>query len=144
MKLRNIFKDVPRQKIRVVAAMLNAIHAQEDREAALEKARAVVEKLELMKLHKAARHVKESVEETLCYMRYPPSHWRRIRTNNPLELIMRENRRRTRVVGSFPDGKSALMLVTARLRHIAGTKWGTRRYLSMERLYELEQEREVA
>ena len=47
---------------------------------------------------------------------------------------MREIRRRTRVVGAFPDGNSALMLVAARLRHIAGTKWGTRRYLSMEPL----------
>jgi len=47
---------------------------------------------------------------------------------------MREIRRRTRVVGNFPDGESAVMLVAARLRHIAGTKWGTRRYLDMDRL----------
>jgi transposase-like protein len=47
---------------------------------------------------------------------------------------MKEVRRRTRVVGAFPDGQSALMLVAARLRHIAGTKWGTRRYLDMDRL----------
>jgi len=47
---------------------------------------------------------------------------------------MKEVRRRTRVVGAFPDGESALMLVAARLRHIAGTKWGTRRYLDMDRL----------
>jgi putative transposase len=40
------------------------------------------------------------------------------------------------VVGAFPDGRSALMLVAARLRHIAGTKWGTRCYLDMERLRE--------
>jgi transposase-like protein len=52
---------------------------------------------------------------------------------------MREIRRRTRVVGNFPDGKSALMLVAARLRHIAGTKWGRRIYLDMERLREIEQ-----
>jgi len=50
---------------------------------------------------------------------------------------MREIRRRTRVVGSFPDGNSALMLVAARLRHIASTKWGTTRYLNMDRLQEL-------
>ena len=60
----------------------------------------------------------------------------RIRTNNVLERIMREIRRRTRVVGNFPDGKSALMLVAARLRHIAGTRWGKRVYLDMERLRE--------
>ena len=141
---RNIFKNVPRQKMRTVAAMLKAIHAQEDREAAKEKAQAVVEKLKGMKLDKAAEHVRESVDETLSYMSYPEEHWQRIRTNNPLERIMREIRRRTRVVGSFPDGKSALMLVAARLRHIAGTKRGTRRYLSMERLCELERMKEEA
>jgi hypothetical protein len=47
---------------------------------------------------------------------------------------MREIRRRTRVVGNFPDGQAAVMLVAARLRHVAGSKWGTRRYLDMERL----------
>ena len=49
---------------------------------------------------------------------------------------MREIRRRTRVVGAFPDGNSALMLVAARLRHIAGTQWGSKRYLDMDRLKE--------
>ena len=53
---------------------------------------------------------------------------------------MREIRRRTRVVGAFPDGNSALMLVAARLRHIAGTKWGTRKYLDMSRLAEQQRE----
>ena len=50
---------------------------------------------------------------------------------------MREIRRRTRVVGCFPDGNSALMLVAARLRHIAATKWGTRQYLRMDRIDDL-------
>jgi len=45
-------------------------------------------------------------------------------------------RRRTRAVGAFSDGKSALMLAAARLRHVVGTKWGTRRYLDMNRLAE--------
>ncbi len=49
---------------------------------------------------------------------------------------MREIRRRTRVVGAFPDGRSALMLVAARLRHIAASKWGTRKYMDMDRLKE--------
>jgi putative transposase len=49
---------------------------------------------------------------------------------------MREIRRRTRVVGAFPDGESALMLVAARLRHIAGTKWGAKRYMNIDRLQE--------
>ena len=89
-----------------------------------------------MKLKKAADLVAEGIAETLSYYEFPREHWRRVRTNNPLERIMREIRRRTRVVGNFPDGNSALMLVAARLRHIAGTKWGTQRYLDMSRLKE--------
>ena len=137
---RNVFTAVPKGKVKTVAAMLKAIHAQEDRQAALRKAEDVVTKLEAMKLGKAAQIVREGVAETLSYMGFPTEHWRQIRTNNPLERIMREIRRRTRVVGAFPDGRSALMLVAARLRHIAGTRWGTKRYLDMERLREQEQE----
>ena len=72
-----------------------------------------------------------AVEETLSYYAFPEEHWRRIRTNNPLERILREIRRRTRVVGEFPDGQSALNLATARLRHIAGTAWSSKRYLNI-------------
>lgn len=42
--------------------------------------------------------------------------------------------RRTRVVGTFPDGNSALMLVCARLRHVAGTQWGNKKYMNMRHL----------
>jgi putative transposase len=57
-----------------------------------------------------------------------------IPVNNPLERVMREIRRRTRVVGAFPDGNSALNLAAARLRHIAGTRRSTKRYLNMDLL----------
>ena len=131
---RNVMSRVPSGKVREVAYMLKAIHAQEDLEAARGKAAAVGQKLRAMKLAKAADLVDEAAEQTLTYYHYPSRHWRSIKTNNPLERIIREIRRRTRVVGAFPDGESALMLVAARLRHIAGTKWGTRRYLTMELL----------
>lgn len=137
---RNVFTVVPKRKLKLVAAMLKAIHAQEDRSAATEKIQSVVKKLQSMKLKNAAKIVNEGAHETLSYYSFPGEHWRSLRTNNPLERIMKEIRRRTRVVGSFPDGKSALMLVAARLRHIAGTKWGTRRYMNMERLRVLDQE----
>jgi len=141
---RNVFSVVPKTKVKEVAIMLKAIHASEDREAALEKAESVIKKLEKMKLGQAAQKVKESIEETLAYYHFPHAHWRRIRTNNPLERIMREIRRRTNVVGAFPDGNSALMLVAARLRHIAGTRWSTKRYLNMDLLRELELEKKMA
>jgi transposase-like protein len=139
---RNVFTVVPKGKIKEVVAMLKAIHAQEDRGEAQRKGKLVVEKLKALKLSKAAEIVKTGIDETLSYYHFPREHWWRIRTNNPLERIMREIRRRTAVVGCFPDGNSALMLVAARLRHIAGTKWGLKQYLKMDRIEE--QMREVA
>src|SRR5487761_1813614 len=134
---RNVWTAVPTGKVKEVAAMLKAIHAQEDAEAAKQKARLIVEKLRSMKLAKAAEIVENGIDETLSYYSLPPEHWRCLRTNNPLERLMREIRRRTRVVGAFPDGNSALMLVAARLRHVASTRWGTKRYLQMDRLAEV-------
>jgi transposase-like protein len=131
---RNVFTNVPSTKVKDVAAMLKAIHAQEDRDAAIEKAQLVIDKLKAMKLAFAAKTVEEGIRETLTYTAFPREHWRSIRTNNPMERIMREIRRRTRVVGNFPDGRSALMLVTARLRYISGREWGSRRYMDMAKL----------
>ena len=71
----------------------------------------------------------------------PSTHWRRIRTNNALERLLREVRRRTRVVGVFPDGQSALNLAAARLRYVAGSEWSTRRYLNMDLLREAADDR---
>ena len=103
--------------------------------AAREKAVRVIEKLAALRLTRAAELVGAAVEETLTFYAFPEEHWwRRIRTNNPLERILREIRRRTRVVGAFPDGQSALNLAAARLRHIAGTAWSTKRYLNIELL----------
>lgn len=137
---RNIFSVVPTGKVKLVAAMLKAIHAQEDLASAKEKASAVVRKLREMKLPKAAEKVETGVEETLSYMHFPREHWMKIRTNNGLERLMREIRRRTRVVGSFPDGHSALMLVCARLRHVASSNWGLKRYLNMKLLVGIREE----
>jgi transposase-like protein len=141
---RNVFTVVPKGKRKEVAAMLRAIHAQEDRAAALQKAADVAKKLEQLRLKKAAGIVSDGIEETLPYMGFPGEFWRRIRTNNPLERIMREIRRRTRVVGNFPDGESALMLVAARLRHIASTKWSIQQYLNIKRLQETNAEEAIA
>lgn len=131
---RNVFSVVPRSKMKIVAKMLKAIHAQESKAAAREKARQVAESLQVMKLREAAKKVADSIEETLTYMEFPYEHWLRIRTNNVIERLNREIRRRTPVVGTFPDGNSALMLVCARLRHVAGTQWGNKKYMNMKHL----------
>ena len=117
---RNALAKVSKSKRSQVAAMLKAIHAMESREASAAKAESVAAELESMKLKEAAKVVREGFAETLTYCEMPREHWRRIRTNNAIERLNREIRRRTRVVGTFPDGKSALMLVTtARLERVA-------------------------
>ena len=113
---RNVFSQVPNSKVADVARMLKAIHAQEDRPSAEAKSKEIVAKLRALKLPKAADLLEAKGHETLTYYAFPTNHWRQLRTNNPLERIIREIRRRTRVVGAFPDGQSALMLVAARLR----------------------------
>ena len=117
---RNVFAVTPRSKMKEVAAMLKAIHAQESKE--------------------AAQKIEDSILETLTYMDFPYAHWSKLRSNNVIERLNREIRRRTRVVGTFPDGNSALMLVCARLRHVASKAWGTRRYMSMTHLHDMQKE----
>ena len=140
---RNIFSVVPKSKVKNVAKMLKAIHAQESKKAPREKASAVVSELKAMKLPEAAKKVEAGIEETLTYCDFPSEHWVKIRTNNAIERLNREIRRRTRVVGAFPDGNSALMLVCARLRHVAGTQWGCKKYMNMKHLETMEQEPQV-
>ena len=133
---RNALAKVPKSKRSQVAAMLKAIHAMESREASAAKAESVAAELESMKLKEAAEVVREGFAETLTYCEMPREHWRRIRTNNAIERLNREISRRTRVVGTFPDGKSALMLVAARLKYVADSEWGSRRCLDVSLLKE--------
>ena len=87
---RSIFNHVPSTKVREIAAMLKAIHAGEDLAAAREKANRVIEKLRGLRLSRAAELAETAVEATLTYYAFPEEHWRRIRTNNPLERILRD------------------------------------------------------
>lgn len=135
---RNVFSVTPKNKVKEVSMMLKAIHAQESKEAAKEKAEQVAQKLREMKLSKAAQKIEDGIHETLTYMNFPCQHWTRIRTNNTIERLNREIKRRTKAIGAFPDGNSALMLVCARLRHVAGTEWGAKRYMNMDHLSEMD------
>lgn len=89
---------------RSVSMLLKAIHAQECKISAKEKAKQVADKLREMKLTSAAKKVEDGIEETLTYMDFPSQHWTRIRTNNTIERLNREIKRRTRAIGAFPDG----------------------------------------
>lgn len=124
--------------MKAVAMMLKAIHAQESKNAAREKAHQAARKLKEMNLGSIAKKLQDSIEETLTYMGFPIQHWTRIRTNNTIERLNREIKGRTKAIGAFPNGQSALMLACARLRHVAGTQWGIRRYMNINHLTRFE------
>ena len=134
--MRNVLSKTPSTHRQWASAALKAIFAMESRESALAKAESVAAEMEARRLKAAANCLREGVGETTTYLlpEFPDGHRRRIRTNNMIERLNREIRRRTRVVGSFPDGNSALMLVCARIRYVTDNEWSTRRYLDMSRL----------
>lgn len=86
---------------------------------------------------RCGKKLQDGIEETLTYMDFPTQHWSRIRTNNTIERLNREIKHRTKAIGAFPDGQSALMSVCARLRHVAGTQWGAKRYMNMDHLHSM-------
>lgn len=77
---RNVFSVVHKSKVKQVAKMLKAIHAQESRKASREKAKAIVAELKAMKLPETAKKVADGIDETLTYCDFPSEHWTRIRT----------------------------------------------------------------
>lgn len=128
---RNVLSKIPKKYMRDVAAVLKAIHAQENAPEARAKAQRFIEKFQT-KFPEATKVVADGIEETLSFYRFPSSHWRYLRTTNMVERLIREVRRRTDVVGAFPDGKSALVLVCARLQWVTERSWTKKRYVLME------------
>lgn len=115
------------------ARILKTIHAQESKKVDRERAEAVVN-VRSMRLKEAAKKIENRIEETLTYYNFPSAHWSHICTNNVIKRLDREIRRRTRVVKTFPDEHSALMLVCARLHYVTGTQWGSKKYMGMNHL----------
>lgn len=99
-------------------------------------AETVAAEMESRKLRSAANCLREGIGETTTYLlgEFPVNHRTKLRTNNMIERLNREIRRRTRVVGGFPDSNSALMLVCARIRYVTANSWSDRRYMDMSRL----------
>ena len=132
---RNVLTMVPRRMREEVVSSLKAIHNQESAEEARSKAQRVISRYR-KGLPDAMRILEDGLEGTLTYYSYPKRHWRYIRTNNPLERLFREVKRRTKVVGVFPDVTSCLMLATARLRWTEEKCWNKRRYVDIDLLLE--------
>ena len=127
---------VPRHAGQVVAAAVRTIFAQPDKAAAHEQLGRVAEGL-AARFPKAAELLLEAEEEILALMAFPPEHRDKLHSTNPLERINGEIKRRTRVVGIFPNRASALRLVGAVLME-QQDEWAVgRRYLSAESMAKL-------
>jgi hypothetical protein len=131
---RNALSKVPARRRKRVAAQPKAIHAQESLGAGLRKAEEVARELETSRLADAAKVIRGGVGETLAYARFPMGHWRRVRTNNGIEMLDREVKRRANAVGGLPDGRPAMMLAAARREYVADGTWGERRCLDISLL----------
>lgn len=132
---RNILSLCPKRMREDLAASLKTIHNQESAAEAQAKAGRVLSSYRKL-LPEAASVLTEGLEETLTFYSYPRKHWRHIRSNNPLERLFREVRRRSRVVGVFPDVTSCLMLAAARLKWTEEKRWGKKRYMDIDLLLE--------
>ena len=137
--MRNVLDKVPQTKRSDVAAALKTIWHQENAEEARHKAERVKEQFG-RSLPAAMRTLEGALEDSLTFYVFPREHWKMLRTNNPLERLMKEIRRRTKVAEQFPHEASALLLVSARLKRIHES-WAERRYLDMAPLDEMEQSR---
>ena len=134
--MRNVLSKTPPSHREWASAALKAIFAQENRESAMAKAGTVAGETEERKLKAAANRLRGGVGETAACLLpgFPANHGIKLRTDNMVERLNKEIRRRTRVVGGFPDSNSALMLVCAGIRYVTSRSWSDRRYMDMSRL----------
>ena len=131
---RNLHTKVPKAAQPMVSALLRTIFEQPDAASTRAQHGRVVEQLHSLKLTDAAGMLTDATDELLAFSAFPAEHWRQIRSNNPQERLNKEIRRRTDVVGIFPDRKSIVRLIGAVLAE-QNDEWAVaRRYMSAESL----------
>jgi transposase-like protein len=134
--MRNVLSHVPRGDQAMMAAALRTIFAQPDPEAAHRQLRAVYDAM-VVRWPKAAEILIRAEEDILTYKAFPQEHWTRIYSNNVLERLNKEVKRRTNVVSVFPDGASVIRLVGSVLQEQADEWQIARRYFSLESMRKL-------
>lgn len=134
--MRNVLSQIPKGNRSMVAAALRTIFAQPSRSAAGEQLLEVAEGLRRY-WPKAAQVVLDAEEDILAYMTFPRDHWTRIYSTNPLERLNREVKRRTDVVGIFPDVASVIRLVGAVLTETHDEWQVGKRYFSLASMHKL-------
>jgi transposase-like protein len=134
--MRNVLAHIPKRSKSVVAAALRTIFAQPDKAAATQQLREEVKAM-ASRWPRGADVVARAEEDVLAYMAFPAEHWTRIYSTNPLERLNEEVKRRTNVVGVFPDEASVLRLVGSVLIEVWDDWQVGRRYFSQESMRRL-------
>jgi len=129
--MRNVLAHIPRQDKRAVADAVRLIFNQPDRHSAGLQLHGLAQNMGDL-YPQAAKLLLEVEEDILVYKTFPREHWRRIHSTNPLERIHKEVKRRTKVVGVFPDQASVLRLVGMNLKEIDDDWRAGRNYFQHE------------
>lgn len=135
--MRNLLATVPKGTREAIAAIVRTIFAQPDHASALTQLHKVADGLR-SRFARAAALLEDAAEEILAYRHLPTDHQRQLHSTNPLERLNKEIKRRSNVVGIFPNGKSVLRLVGAILLE-QDDEWAVadRRYFSAESMKQL-------
>jgi putative transposase len=129
--MRNALARVPRAAQNDVAATIRSIFAQPDQESAHRQLRFVADQLR-PRHYRVAELLEEAEEDLLAHMSFPREHWRKLHSTNPLERVNKEIKRRTNVVGIFPNRNAVIRLVGALLMEQQDEWISGRRYFSEE------------
>jgi putative transposase len=132
--MRNLLTRVPKSAQSFVATMVRTIFAQPDAAMVLEQHRRIVDQLQ-PRFPEAAALLEQVAPDLLAFTAFPKEHWRQLWSNNSLERLNKEIRRRTDVVGIFPNRAAVIRLVGAVLAE-QHDEWAvaSRRYMSVESL----------
>lgn len=131
---RNVASHVLKYQMEQTLDELKTIFSLDTRDDAFGKVKQVEQKLRDEHLSEAANLPGNGMSVVTTYFEFPSKHWKMIRTNNMIEWLNWQIRRRTRVVDCFRNRQSALMLVCARIIFVTGNCWDQRKYLDMSHL----------
>jgi transposase-like protein len=137
--MRNALAYVPKSAAQMVAATIRTVFVQPDEASAREQWRRVIDTFQA-RFPRLAALLEAAEADVLAYLAFPPGHWTKIWSNNPLERLIKEVKRRTDVVGIFPNTAAVIRLVGAVVAEQHEEWQVTRRYLSMESLTKLTRE----
>ena len=134
--MRNVLCLVPKGTQQMVAATIRTVFVQPDSTSAREQWRRVADQVR-PRFPRVAQLLDAAEEEVLAYLAFPQEHWRQIWSNNPQERLNKEVKRRTDVVGIFPNDRAVIRLVGAVLAEYHDEWQVARRYFSAESVAKL-------